>query len=207
MDVVATLRRALQWKAVGHAGTLDPPATGVLIVLCGKATRRADEFMDLPKEYVARVRFGLTTTTDDLAGETLSTQPVVDWSESRITQAIEKFIGGHLAGSAGDLGHQNRRPAQLRSGPPRQGCGTGAASRHRLRHRTSARASAGDRVARPLLARHLHSFPRPRSRRRLRLGRRAGGTVAHSHRPLPARSRRWAFRKFSTVPLNLWLSK
>ena len=91
--MVAKLRSALKWKSVGHAGTLDPPATGVLIVLCGKATRRADEFMDLPKEYVARVRFGLTTSTDDLAGEVLGTQPVAGWSELLIAQALENFTG------------------------------------------------------------------------------------------------------------------
>jgi tRNA pseudouridine55 synthase len=63
-------------------------------VLCGKATRRADEFMDLPKEYVARIRFGLTTSTDDLAGEVLTTQPVTGWSQLLIAQALQNFTGG-----------------------------------------------------------------------------------------------------------------
>lgn len=92
-DVVHKLRRALRWKAVGHAGTLDPPATGVLIVLCGAATRRADEFMALPKEYIARVRFGVVTSTDDLAGEVLESRSVEGWSVAAVEFALRDFEG------------------------------------------------------------------------------------------------------------------
>ncbi|MDD5088285.1 MAG: tRNA pseudouridine(55) synthase TruB [bacterium] len=92
-DVVAKLRRALDWKRVGHAGTLDPPATGVLIVLCGGATERADEFMALPKEYHARIRFGITTTTDDLEGKVTSESEISDWSGERILSAMRGFTG------------------------------------------------------------------------------------------------------------------
>jgi tRNA pseudouridine55 synthase len=83
----------LKWNAVGHAGTLDPPATGVLIILCGKATRRADEFMNLPKEYVARVRFGVNTSTDDLDGDIVETRFVTDWSAEHIAATLEHFTG------------------------------------------------------------------------------------------------------------------
>lgn len=83
----------LGWKAVGHAGTLDPPATGVLIVLCGSATVRSAEFMDLPKEYRARIRFGLTTTTDDLCGEVLRQRTVSGWDAERITNVLQSFVG------------------------------------------------------------------------------------------------------------------
>jgi tRNA pseudouridine55 synthase len=75
-DVVAKLRKILRWKKVGHAGTLDPMADGVLIILCGDATRRADEFMNLSKEYRAKVRFGITTSTDDITGEVIETRTV-----------------------------------------------------------------------------------------------------------------------------------
>jgi tRNA pseudouridine55 synthase len=92
-DVVNKLRRELGWRAVGHAGTLDPPATGLLIVLCGTATARCGEFMDLPKSYAARVRFGITTTSDDLTGEVLSERPVDDWNEERIRGALASFVG------------------------------------------------------------------------------------------------------------------
>jgi tRNA pseudouridine55 synthase len=92
-DVVNKLRGALGWRAVGHAGTLDPAATGVLIVLCGAATGRCSEFMDLPKSYAARVRFGLTTSSDDLTGEILAERSVEDWSDERIERALASFVG------------------------------------------------------------------------------------------------------------------
>ncbi|RQV99574.1 tRNA pseudouridine(55) synthase TruB [bacterium] len=92
-DVVAKLRRALEWKKVGHAGTLDPMATGVLILLFGAATRRSDEFMDLPKEYRTTIRFGLVTATDDTTGELLERREIDKWSESRIHEALQSFIG------------------------------------------------------------------------------------------------------------------
>lgn len=95
-DVVNKLRRALGWKTVGHAGTLDPPATGVLIVLCGSATVRSAEFMDLAKEYHARIRFGVTTTTDDLCGEILRERTINGWSTERIADAVRLFVGDTL---------------------------------------------------------------------------------------------------------------
>jgi tRNA pseudouridine55 synthase len=72
---------------------LDPAADGVLIVLCGAATGRTIEFMALPKEYRARVRFGIVTTTDDLAGDVISSTPVTDWSVERIAEALHSFEG------------------------------------------------------------------------------------------------------------------
>jgi tRNA pseudouridine55 synthase len=92
-DVVNKLRRLLGWKAVGHAGTLDPPATGVLIVLCGAATARSAEFMELTKEYRARIRFGITTTTDDLCGEVLRERTIGAWDVERITNVLQSFVG------------------------------------------------------------------------------------------------------------------
>ncbi len=92
-DVVAKLRRALRWKKVGHAGTLDPMATGVLLLLLGNTTRRSDEFMDLPKEYRATIRFGMTTSSDDITGECLETRSVENWSESSIQDSLQSFLG------------------------------------------------------------------------------------------------------------------
>jgi tRNA pseudouridine55 synthase len=68
-DVVAATRRALGIKRVGHAGTLDPFATGLLIVLVGRATRVQRFLMELPKTYVATARFGAVSTTGDPEGE------------------------------------------------------------------------------------------------------------------------------------------
>jgi tRNA pseudouridine55 synthase len=92
-DVVNKLRRALRWKSVGHAGTLDPAAEGVLLLLFGSATGRAQEFMDLPKEYRARIRFGITTESDDLEGRDIPANPLSDWCESRVRSALNEFVG------------------------------------------------------------------------------------------------------------------
>jgi len=70
-DVVAAVRRALAERRVGHAGTLDPAATGLLVVLAGRATRLARFIALLPKHYVGTVRFGWETSTDDAAGAPL----------------------------------------------------------------------------------------------------------------------------------------
>jgi len=68
-DVVDRVRRILHLKRVGHAGTLDPMATGLLIILVGKATKLSQFLMSLDKEYVGTVRLGQTTNTHDADGE------------------------------------------------------------------------------------------------------------------------------------------
>jgi tRNA pseudouridine55 synthase len=72
-DVVAAVRRALGGVKVGHAGTLDPFATGLLIVLVGRATKRQRELMGLPKRYETVARLGARSSTGDPEGEILST--------------------------------------------------------------------------------------------------------------------------------------
>src|SRR3954469_1758282 len=72
-DVVASVRRALGNRRVGHAGTLDPFATGLLLVLVGRATRVQRFLMALPKSYVAVARFGAVSTTGDPEGEITET--------------------------------------------------------------------------------------------------------------------------------------
>lgn len=75
-DVVAKLRRILGQKKIGHTGTLDPDATGVLPVCLGVGTKLCDMLTDKDKEYVAVLRFGVTTDTQDLSGTVLSRQEV-----------------------------------------------------------------------------------------------------------------------------------
>ena len=79
-DVVARMRRLASTRKVGHAGTLDPMATGVLVVGIGRATRLLTYIVGADKEYTATIRLGITTTTDDAEGETLA---VVDATPSR----------------------------------------------------------------------------------------------------------------------------
>jgi tRNA pseudouridine55 synthase len=92
-DVVRRVRSLLRYKKVGHAGTLDPPASGVLIVLCGAATKYAADFEDLEKEYRTTIRFGVETSTDDLTGEVIRQSPLEDWSIERIKSALQEFEG------------------------------------------------------------------------------------------------------------------
>ena len=75
MDVCAKLRGILHTKKVGHAGTLDPMATGVLPVFVGQATRAVSFAESGQKEYVAGLKLGLVTNTQDTSGETLGTHP------------------------------------------------------------------------------------------------------------------------------------
>lgn len=93
-DVVARVRRALQpeVKKVGHAGTLDPFATGLLVVLVGRATKLARFFVDLPKEYACRLRFGVESDTGDRTG-TLTA------SGRRTTLAAVRTVLPHYLGN------------------------------------------------------------------------------------------------------------
>ena len=92
-DAVALARRALGVRRIGHAGTLDPPATGVLPLLVGEATKLTPYLMDHDKEYVATVRFGVTTDTHDLTGRVLSTAAVTGLSRERLDAACRPFVG------------------------------------------------------------------------------------------------------------------
>jgi len=91
-DVVAKLRGGLKWKKVGHAGTLDPMATGLLLVMCGDATALSDEYMGLGKSYRGTIRLGVTTDSDDLDGRVITESPV-NWDGARIAKYLEGLRG------------------------------------------------------------------------------------------------------------------
>ncbi len=91
-DVVSRLRRVYGTKKVGHAGTLDPMATGVLIMGIGKATRLLNFLQGTAKEYRATSRFGVTTSTEDAEGEVLTETPC-DLDFERVREAAAKFVG------------------------------------------------------------------------------------------------------------------
>lgn len=92
MDVCAKLRGILKTKKVGHAGTLDPMATGVLPVFVGQATRAVSFAEDGEKEYIAGLRLGRTTDTQDISGETLDTHPVLTGRED-LLHLLPRFTG------------------------------------------------------------------------------------------------------------------
>ncbi len=91
-DVVAKLRGILRQKKIGHAGTLDPMATGVLVVLLGGATRASDHASGQRKEYIARLRLGVVTDTQDSTGTVLEEHPV-EVSEDDLRVALAAFTG------------------------------------------------------------------------------------------------------------------
>jgi tRNA pseudouridine55 synthase len=93
-DVVARVRRAAATRRVGHAGTLDPFATGVLVACVGRATRLVQFLVGLDKEYVATVRLGFATDTQDLTGKQIT--PLLssnDLSIDDVRHALDQFTG------------------------------------------------------------------------------------------------------------------
>ena len=86
-------KRALKAKKAGHAGTLDPLASGLLLVLVGEATKFAGPLLDADKEYLATVKLGQRTSTGDVEGEVLETAPVPDGLAARIGPALATFAG------------------------------------------------------------------------------------------------------------------
>ncbi len=94
-DVVAKLRGILRQRRIGHAGTLDPAATGVLPVLLGSATRISEWVMDHEKEYRTILVLGVETDTQDLTGSVLRTYDGPFPCEDEIRQAVLSFAGGY----------------------------------------------------------------------------------------------------------------
>ncbi|MCO6393524.1 MULTISPECIES: tRNA pseudouridine(55) synthase TruB [Corynebacterium] len=92
-DVVARLRRAFGTRKVGHAGTLDPMATGVLVVGIERGTKLLAHLVAETKTYEATIRLGATTTTDDAEGEVVSTSPTDAVTDADIIDAIDSFRG------------------------------------------------------------------------------------------------------------------
>lgn len=92
-DVVARLRGILKMKRVGHAGTLDPMATGLLIILLGKATKVSQYLISLDKEYEGTVELGKVTDTQDADGEMMETRPVPPLTAEQIQAALNGFLG------------------------------------------------------------------------------------------------------------------
>jgi tRNA pseudouridine55 synthase len=92
-DVVAVARRCLNTKKIGHCGTLDPMATGMLILVIGTATRIQDLLMSEQKEYLGTATLGSSTSTQDKEGEVLETKPVPNLSREEIVAAFDSMRG------------------------------------------------------------------------------------------------------------------
>jgi tRNA pseudouridine55 synthase len=102
-DVVARVRRVLKIKRVGHTGTLDPFATGVLVLLIGRATRLAQFLSNAEKEYEAVIRFGYATDTGDLTGQRLETRGAQNISQGVVQTFGEREIEAALESLRGEI--------------------------------------------------------------------------------------------------------
>lgn len=92
-DVVDAVRRRLGIRRVGHGGTLDPAATGLLILLIGPATRRADFLLTAEKTYRATLRLGVATDTQDAQGRITATREVSPISRQQLEETFARFVG------------------------------------------------------------------------------------------------------------------
>lgn len=92
-DVVSILRRKLNMKKIGHTGTLDPMATGVLPICIGNSTRISSYIMEQGKSYIAELKFGFSTTTYDSTGEIVDQTDNTIFTEEQLRESIKHFIG------------------------------------------------------------------------------------------------------------------
>lgn len=92
-DVVRKIRSVIKIKKVGHAGTLDPLATGLLIVCTGKFTKKINEYMGMEKEYTGTFTLGAVTPTYDLESEPVEMKDISNITEDQIHEATSTFVG------------------------------------------------------------------------------------------------------------------
>ena len=92
-DTIRSFKKLYKVSKIGHAGTLDPPATGLILLLTGEATKLSNYLMDLPKVYVAKIELGGRTDTQDATGETLETGDWAHVTESDVRAALSRFLG------------------------------------------------------------------------------------------------------------------
>ena len=115
---MARVRRLAGTRKVGHAGTLDPMATGVLVLGVNRATRLLGHLLVTDKVYDATIRLGSSTTTDDAEGEIVSTASTADLTEEAVSPP-RRFRGHDRPGALDRVGDQGRRPPSPRAGARR----------------------------------------------------------------------------------------
>lgn len=113
-DIVSALRKILNTKRVGHTGTLDPNATGVLPICIGKGTRVAEYLLDVDKEYIGELTLGIRTDTQDSEGQVLAYSSL-SVNEDKIINTMEKYVGDiqQLPPMYSALKHKGRKLYEL----------------------------------------------------------------------------------------------
>ena len=92
-DIVNKLTKIFNTKKIGHTGTLDPIATGVLVICIGKYTKLVNELTALDKEYVATIKFGILTDTLDITGNILKEEKIKEYPIEKIKEVLDSFLG------------------------------------------------------------------------------------------------------------------
>ena len=95
-DVVNCIKRRFNVEKIGHCGTLDPIATGLLVILLGKGTKLQDQFMGQDKVYAATMRLGVETDSEDRTGQVIATADCTAVTEAQIRETAQSFIGPQL---------------------------------------------------------------------------------------------------------------
>lgn len=95
-DIVDAIRRRFRLKKVGHCGTLDPAATGLLIIVLGRGTKLSEKLMSDDKVYEGTIKFGETTDSYDADGELLSSLPVMPMSLEQLNEEAQTFVGDQM---------------------------------------------------------------------------------------------------------------
>lgn len=95
-DMVRLLRKCLDIRKIGHAGTLDPMATGLLILCCGRGTKTIEQFQSKTKEYVGEITFGASTPSYDAETEIEEEAPTAHISENTIREALDRNFSGEI---------------------------------------------------------------------------------------------------------------
>lgn len=143
-DVVTRARRALGERRVGHAGTLDPGATGVLPLLVGEATKLMPYLVDQDKEYVATIRLGISTDTHDLGGRVVAEASLPALTRADVERACHRFVGRirQTPPMYSAVHHEGRRLYEL----AREGVEVPREAREVVVHAMDVLALDGDRV-------------------------------------------------------------
>src|SRR5881409_2753916 len=95
-DIVDAIRRHFGLKKVGHCGTLDPNATGLLIIVLGRGTKLSEKLMSDDKVYEGTIKFGETTNSYDADGELVASLPVPPLTLDQLNEAAETFLGDQM---------------------------------------------------------------------------------------------------------------
>ena len=99
-DVVNIARKVLETQRIGHIGTLDPNATGVLVLCVGRATKLVKYFESHSKKYIAEIQLGIQTDTDDLTGKEIKSADTANITEAMILEELNKFVAVFCEGDS-----------------------------------------------------------------------------------------------------------